>query len=57
MLLTTIQSRTQRFNLYGIEEEKIASILCQQYGLQETDAIDIAHQSEGNFIKSLETIH
>jgi DNA polymerase-3 subunit delta' len=57
MLLTTIQSRTQRFNLYGIEEGKIASILCQQYGLQETDAIDIAHQSEGNFIKSLETIH
>lgn len=57
MLLTTIQSRTQRFNLYGIEEKQIAQKLVQQYGILEQDAIDIAHRSEGNFLKALETIH
>lgn len=57
MLLTTIQSRTQRFNLYGIEEKQIAQKLIQQYGILGQDAIDIAHLSEGNFLKALETIH
>ncbi len=57
MLLTTIQSRTQRFNLYGIEEKQIAQKLIQQYGIIEKDAVDIAHRSEGNFLKALEAIH
>ena len=57
MLLTTIQSRTQRFTLYGIEEECIMERLQDQYGLQEKDANSIAHQSEGNFLKALESIH
>ena len=57
MLLTTIQSRTQRFTLYGIEEKYITERLQNQYGLQEKDAISIAHQSEGNFLKALESIH
>lgn len=57
MLLTTIQSRTQRFNLYGIEENQIAQKLTLQYGILEQEAIDIAHRSEGNFLKALETIH
>ena len=57
MLLTTIQSRTQRFNLLGIEENKIIEILCTRYGIQENDATNIAHRSEGNFLKALETIH
>ena len=57
MLLTTIQSRTQRFTLYGIEEKYITERLQNQYGLQERDAIFIAHQSEGNFLKVLESIH
>ena len=57
MLLTTIQSRTQRFTLYGIEEKYITERLQNQYGLQERDAIFIAHQSEGNFLKALESIH
>ena len=34
MLLATIQSRTQRFSLYGIEEDKIANKLQEQYGIQ-----------------------
>ena len=56
-VLATIQSRTQRFNLYGIEEEDIVVRLQQQYGIQESDAISIAHRSEGNFLKALEEIH
>lgn len=56
-LLTTIQSRTQRFNLYGIEEESIRDGLIRKYGLNEKDAHDIAHRSEGNFLKALENIH
>ena len=57
MLLTTIQSRTQRFTLYGIKEECIMERLQNQYGLQKKDANSIAHQSEGNFLKALESIH
>ena len=57
MLLTTIQSRTQRFALYGIEEKYITEKLQSQYGLQERDAISIGHRSEGNFLKALDSIH
>ena len=56
-LLTTIISRTQRFQLHAIEEQSIANALIQTYGLQENDAMDIAHRSEGNFLKALESIH
>ena len=56
-LLTTILSRTQRFQLNGISEQSIADTLKQRFGLQETDAQSIAHRSEGNFLKALETIH
>lgn len=56
-LLTTIQSRTQRLNLSGIEEDKIKEKLCTGYGISEKDATDIAHRSEGSFLKALDTIH
>jgi DNA polymerase-3 subunit delta' len=56
-LLTTIISRTQRYQLHAIEEQSIANALIQTYGLQENDAMDIAHRSEGNFLKALESIH
>lgn len=56
-LLTTIQSRTQRFQLHGIQEEAIATQLVQRYGVQQEDAAHIAHLSAGNFLKALETIH
>ena len=57
MLLPTIQSRVQRFNIHAINKEKIAETLCLNYGLQAKDAEDIAHRSQGNFLKVLETIH
>lgn len=56
-LLTTIQSRTQRIQLHGIREEAIATLLVQRYGVQQEDAVHIAHLSAGNFLKALETIH
>ena len=56
-LLTTIQSRTQRIQLHGIREEAIVTQLVQRYGVQQEDAVHIAHLSAGNFLKALETIH
>ena len=57
LLLTTIQSRTQRFQLHGIDEEAISKALSNRFGLQDNDAKNIAHRSEGNYLKALETIH
>lgn len=56
MLLTTIQSRTQRINIKGIEEKDLKVALMNIHGLQEQDATDIAHRSEGNFLKAIESI-
>ena len=56
MLLSTIQSRTQRINLKGIDEKDLKEVLINIHGLQEQDAINIAHQSEGNFLKAIESI-
>lgn len=56
MLLTTIQSRTQRINVKGIEEKALQDTLVNQHGLQEQDAIHIAHRSEGNYLKAIKSI-
>ena len=56
-LLTTIQSRTQRFKIPGIGDNDIATTLVRKYGIEEKAAVNIAHRSEGNWIKVLETIH
>lgn len=57
MILSTILSRTQRFNIRKIEEMSIANALQQKYGVQSADSQTIAHLANGNFIKALETIH
>ena len=57
MLLTTIQSRVQRFHIPGIEPLQIVKVLYNDYGIEEKTAQNIAHRSEGNWIKVLETIH
>ena len=57
LLLTTIQRRAQRFKLNNIEEKDITNVLISKFGLNESDAINIAHLSEGNYLKALETIH
>lgn len=57
MLLTTIQSRVQRFHIPSIESSHIVKALCNNYGIDEKTAQSIAHRSEGNWMKVLETIH
>ncbi len=57
MILTTILSRTQRFNVKKISKEEIAAQLREKYGIEETQAESIAHLANGNFIQALETIH
>ena len=55
LLLPTILSRTQRFNIHRLEEQEIVDKLLQT-GLIETDARTIAHSAEGSYQKALETI-
>ena len=57
MILPTILSRTQRFNIPKLKEQEITQALETQFGLQPADATSIAHLSGGNYIKALETIH
>lgn len=57
LILPTILSRTQRFNIRNIDEASIAQALQEKYNIQPTDSVDIAHLANGNFIKALETIH
>lgn len=57
MILPTIQSRTQRFNVPKLEESVIATALQQRYGVQPADSQAIAHLANGSFLKALETIH
>lgn len=56
-ILSTILSRTQRINIPRIDEEAIAQTLQTRYGVIATESQAIAHLSNGNFIKALETIH
>ena len=57
MILPTILSRTQRFNIRKIDETSIANALQEKYGVQQSSSMTIAHLANGNFIKALETIH
>ena len=57
LILPTILSRTQRFNIRKIDEASIAQVLQQKYGVQQATSATIAHLANGNFIKALETIH
>lgn len=57
LILSTILSRTQRFNLRQIDEPSIARVLQSKYGVEEKESHAIAHLANGNFIKALESIH
>lgn len=56
-LLATIQSRAQRMELRKLPASKINAVLQEKFGLQATDAANIAHLADGNMLKALETIH
>ena len=49
-------SRTQRFNLPPVSEEKIAEWLETNYSLQKADAQDIAHRSKGSLVNAIDCI-
>lgn len=57
MILQTILSRAQRFNIPKLEEKEIEVALQQKYGVQPNDSETIAHLANGDFVKALETIH
>lgn len=57
MILGTILSRAQRFNLKKIDEQSITAVLEKKYGIQPQESQAIAHLANGDFIKALETIH
>jgi DNA polymerase-3 subunit delta' len=57
MILPTIQSRTQRVNIPGIEEAEIRRALTEKFNVLEAQSENIAHLANGNFIKALESIH
>lgn len=56
-LLPTIISRCQPFYIPRIEEGKVTEALQSNYGVESLQAKSIAHISNGNFVKALETIH
>lgn len=57
MILPTLQSRLQRFNLPPLSEKDLSDLLQTRYMLQPDDAADIAHRSEGSLLHALENIH
>lgn len=55
-IITTIQSRCQRINIHGVEERDITLALESAYNITPQDAASVAHLSNGNYLKALETI-
>ncbi|NDV79260.1 DNA polymerase III subunit [Dysgonomonas sp. 511] len=55
-IITTIQSRCQRINIHGIEEDDIVGALQSGYNISREDAANVAHLSNGSYLKALETI-
>ncbi len=57
LLLTTIQSRTQRFPVHPLAEAVVADALRRQYGIGQEESAGIARLAGGNFIEALKAIH
>lgn len=55
-IITTIQSRSQRINIHGVEKEDIVQSLENNYSIAHDEATNIAHLSKGSYLKALETI-
>lgn len=56
-LLTTIQSRTQRIDFPPLSEADITDALMERNAISADDAREIAHISDGSYVKALEQIH
>ena len=57
LLLPTILSRAQRFQIPPIEEDALTDVLKDDFALQPGDAKHIAHYAQGNFLKAMKEIH
>lgn len=55
-IITTIQSRCQRINVYGVSESDIVQALESEYNILPDDATTVAHLSKGSYLKAVETI-
>ena len=55
-ILGTIQSRVQRIPVPPIADEAIRQALVSHYGLSPEDAAEVAHLSNGSFLRATETI-
>ena len=55
-ILPTIYSRTQRIELKRLPDDVIANSLITRYSIDETDAMALAHNAEGNMIKAINSI-
>ena len=56
-LLTTIRSRTQQVFMRPLPEETIRQTLVSQYGVENAQAVNIAHISNGIIYKAIENIN
>ena len=55
-ILPTIYSRTQRIELKRLPDDVIADSLITRYSIDETDAMALAHNAEGNMITAIHSI-
>ncbi len=56
LILGTIQSRAQRINIHGINQEDLSAAMMAKFGLTTEDASFIAHLANGNYLKATEAI-
>ena len=56
LIIDTIKSRCQKLDFPKLSTTQIANALSKKYELTESDALKIAHQSEGDFNKSQQLI-
>lgn len=55
-VITTIQSRCQRFNIHRIGESDVVAALQSNYNITPDDAVLVAHIANGNYLKAVEAI-
>lgn len=56
-IIGTIQSRSQRVNVRGIQTDDMKKALQGQFNLSEEDAASAAHLANGNYVRALNIIH
>jgi DNA polymerase-3 subunit delta' len=56
MIIGTIQSRSQRLNVRGINDADMQAALAERFGLNKEEAASIAHLANGNFVKAVRLI-